>query len=115
MALSGNRSYSASAAATVGFYVYANGTWNRIGGQQVYFYGSGYTSGGTKTLYSGVQIPASYGGDFSDFRVVVESLDEGNSVNLNSVPDCTWTSQTTSGQRSATPNGEKVTATMRPS
>lgn len=114
MALPGGRSYSASAQITYGIYVYNNG-WIRVGGNSISMYGSGYTTGGNKTLYGGDQLTFNYGGYFTDVRVVLESVDDGQSGTLTSVPNMTWTSQTVSGQRSATPNGEKVTATMRPS
>lgn len=113
MAYTGYNSFSASATLTYGFYVY-NGSWVRVGGNTVYLYGGGYTSGGNKTLYQTDQITVNYSGNFSDFRVVLESVDDGLSGSITNVPDCTWTSQTVSGQRSATPNGEKVIATMRP-
>lgn len=113
MAYNGYTSYSATATLTYGFYIY-NGSWVRVGGNTVYLYGSGYNNGGVKTLYQTDQITINYTGEFSDFRVVLESVDDGASGTITSVPDCTWTSQTVSSQRSATPNGEKITATMRP-
>ncbi|WP_156884196.1 hypothetical protein [Sphingomonas sp. LK11] len=107
-------SYSAQAQVTYGIYIY-NGSWVRVGGGTAFMYGSGYNSGGYKYLTTQEQITITYNGDFSDLRVVLESTDEGDNGAINSVPNATWTSQTNSGQRSATPNGEQVLATMRPS
>ena len=113
MAVPGGRSYSASASVTYGIYVF-NGSWIRVGGNTVPMYGN-YSTGGSKTLNGYDQMTFSYGGSFTDVRVVLESTDDGSNGTLNGVSNMTWTSQTTSGQRSATPSGEKVTATMRPS
>lgn len=114
MAFPGYNYWSATATVTYGVYVLANGAWVRAGGNTVYFYANGQGNPGTVQMSNQDQITINYGGDFSDFRVVIESIDDGASGQIDSVPSATWTSQSTSGQRSATPNGEKISATMRP-
>lgn len=107
-------SYSAQAQVTYSIYGY-NGSWVRLGTFSAFMYQSGYTSPGQKYLTTSEYPTITTNGDFSDFRVVLDSTDDGSGGAINSVPNLTWTSQTTSGQRSATPNGEQVLATMRPS
>lgn len=114
MAVPGGRNYAASAQVTYGIYV-LNGSWIRVGGNSVVMYGSGYTTGGNKSLYGYDQMTFNYAGPFTDVRVVLESTDDGSNGALTGVSNMTWTSQTVSGQRSATPSGEKVISTMRPS
>lgn len=108
-----NGTYSASATVTYGVYGLIGGAWTRLGAQQAYLYGE-YTTGGTKTLNTGSQISINYSGQIDGFRVVLESVDEGQTGTITGA-NATWTSQTTSGTRSATPSGEAINATVRPS
>lgn len=111
--VNGNSSWSAEAQLTYAVYGLINGGWSFLGRQSVYLYGSGYTSSGSKTLYQNDSITVSYGGNVDAFRVVLESVDSGTGGSITGA-NANWTSQTNSGSRSATPNGEKITATMRP-
>lgn len=111
----GSNSYSATATLTYGIYVQSNGSWSRVAGKSVSLYGNGYSSGGSKSLSTTDTVTITYSGNVDTFRVVLESVDEGTGGSITGASNCTWTSQTSSGSRSATPNGEKVISTMRPS
>lgn len=115
MAIDRNRYYSASAQVTYGVYFLINGAWARVGGSTMYFYTSGPGNPGIVNMSNSEQVTVNYNGPApSDIRVVIESNDDATSSNITSVPNCTWTAQTNSGTRSATPNGETLLATVRP-
>lgn len=111
--VNGTASWSAEAQLTYAVYGLINGGWSFLGRQSVYLYGSGYSNGGSKTLYQNDSISVSYSGNVDAFRVILERVDSGTGGSITGA-NANWTSQTTSGQRSATPNGEKIIATMRP-
>lgn len=111
--VNGRSTYAADAQITYAVYGLINGSWSLLGRQQAYLYGSGYSNGGVKTLYQTDSISVSYNGNVDAFRVVMESVDSGTSGQINGA-NANWTSQINSGSRSATPNGEKIIATMRP-
>ncbi|WP_375292211.1 hypothetical protein [Sphingomonas melonis] len=105
--------YEATGTLTYGVYGLIGGVWTFLGSQSVFTSYSG-SAGGNQTMYATDVIRVSTQAQISRFRVVKMSVDDGIAGDITQVGSCTWTSQVNTGSRSATPNGEKVNATMRP-
>jgi hypothetical protein len=107
-------SYQVSGSGQVGLWARVSGTWTKVGTAYVQGYNNSFASAGTYavpyTLYQNVTVT----GPVDAFRVTCDSLDSGLSMNLTSFDYVKWQSMSASGTRSATPNGEQVTATVRP-
>lgn len=102
--------YIAEGSGTLGLWARVNGAWVKMGTMPYYAYGT-YGSGGLKTVpwYATGKATAP-GGNIDAFRVTVD--DGGGGITaFNSV---SWVTQSSSGTRSATPNGEQIVATVRP-
>lgn len=107
MAASGGKYYEADTTVTYAVYGLIGGAWTLLGRQSVYLYGT-YPNGGLKTLYGDDQITVSTSSQVDAIKVIREG--DGNITGANA----SWTSQSSSSSRSATPNGQTVTATVRP-
>ena len=105
--------YYAEASGTLGAWARINGNWTKIGSMPFYTNGV-YGNGGMKTMSFYVNQTVSCGGYVDAFRVTVDSVDSGGSCNITAFNNVTWVTQSTSSTRSATPNGEVITATVRP-
>lgn len=100
--------YVAEGSGTLGLWARSNGAWVKVGTTSFYAY-QNYASGGMKTLSWYTTASVSAPGGIDAFKVTID--DYGSITAFNSV---SWVTQASSGTRSATPNGEKITATVRP-
>jgi hypothetical protein len=105
-----NETYSATAQVTYGVYGLVAGVWTHLGSQTAYFY-QGSNTQGLVTMSQQSQITVQSTANITAFRVVLESVEEGQNGAVTAVPNATWTSQTSSGSRTIT---ESVPATIRP-
>lgn len=105
-------SFHASATVTVAVYGLIGGAWTFLG-RNACWMNQWSSTGGQKQLSGNYQFSVSSSANITDFRVLVESVD-ADSGGITNAPTASWTAQTSSGSRSATPNGEAVTATVRP-
>ncbi|WP_147276203.1 hypothetical protein [Sphingomonas aracearum] len=103
--------YYAEGSATIGLWTLVNGGWVRAGQGYVWANGT-YSTGGAKQLSWSLSQAVSSGGYVSGFRITIDASDYGAAI--GAFQSVTWVTQSTSGSRSATPNGEIVTATVRP-
>lgn len=105
--------YYAEASGSLGAWARINGTWTKIGSMPFYANGA-YGNGGLKTMSWYASGTLTSGGYIDAFRVTIDSVDSGQNCNIGTFHGVTWVTQSTSSVRSATPNGEKITATVRP-
>jgi hypothetical protein len=94
-------------------YTLVAGVWSKAGNQIKYKSQYGMTTGGNKTLNYTDTYSLSSSAVVDKIRVVQTGF-YGTGATIDS-GTLVWTGQTTSSDRSATPSGEKIVATMRPS
>jgi hypothetical protein len=107
-------SYQVSGSGQIGLWARVSGTWTKVGTAYVSGYDNSFSSAGVKTVPYYLLQNVTVTGPIDAFRVTVDSLDYGLSINLTSFDYVRWQSMSSTGTRSATPNGEQITATVRP-
>lgn len=104
--------WEAQGTARIDFWSYVGG-WVKTGSDYVGGYGS-YGTSGVKTLPWTYQNSVTFAAGITSFGVSVEVVD-GTAAGVSEFNRVYWTSQGSGGGlRSATPNGEKSTITVRP-
>lgn len=88
-------------------YAHIGGAWTQVA-SGVWGDGQYYGTGGAKTVTFNRSITITTTSTIDHFRIVI---DAGANINSASVQ---WTTTSSASERSATPNGEIVKATMRP-
>lgn len=104
--------WEAQGTARINFWSY-NGGWAKTGSDYVSAYGS-YGNSGLKSMGWTYNNGVTFAAGLTSFGVSVEVTD-GDSAGISEFNRVYWTAQGSGGGvRSATPNGEKSTITVRP-
>lgn len=106
-----NSSYYLSGSLSVGIWRKVGGVWSLFTTEGVNIF-TQTGAGGVQTVGWSLSGTYALGAGVTDFGVTIESQD-GTAAALTNL-DVSYSAQTSSGTRSATPGGESVKATVRP-
>lgn len=97
----------------VGIWVKKGGAWQYVGQHSV-FVSQSFSSGGQRTLFWSMNQTFTFGGGtIQAIGVTIDGYD-GNAATISGLNSINWTVQGASGERSATPSGQRSTVTVRP-
>lgn len=104
--------YAVRGSVTLGIWAKKAGVWTRMSTAVINLYQE-YSTGGSRTLTWNYNGSFDLGTGVDAVGITVEST-TGSSAVVSDFTSLTWTSQTSSSTRSATPNGESSVVTIRP-